>query len=67
MEGLKKKMTYDEMVEVFRNNSLRSVNKVNVGMFAKSLGFHVYKPMIKGRICHFYINEKISLDGNKTK
>ena len=67
MEGLKKKMSYEEMAEHMRKNSLKAVNRVNVGLYAKGLGFRVYKPMIHGQVCHFYINEYLQIDGDKTK
>ena len=59
MEGLKKKMTYTEMAEHMMKNTFRNVNRVNVGLYAKQLGYHVYKSMVDGKVYHFYINEKI--------
>lgn len=58
---LKKKMSYQEMESHMRSNSWswKSVNKVNVGLYAKRLGYEVYKPMINGQVCHFYINKHI--------
>jgi hypothetical protein len=63
MEGLKQKMTYREMADHMSRNSLKTVNRVNVGTYAKRLGYRVYKPMIKGKVCHFYLNEHIESDG----
>lgn len=60
-------MTYPEMADHMGRNSLKTVNRVNVGIYAKRLGYRVYKPMIRGKVCHFYINEYISGDGSKTK
>jgi len=58
---LKKKMSYQEMEGHMRSNSWgwKSVNKVNVGLYAKRLGYEVYKTMINGQVCHFYINKHI--------
>ncbi len=66
MEGLKQKMTYSEMADHMSRNSLKTVNKVNVGIYAKRLGFTVYKPMIDGKVCHYYINEHITPNGKET-
>ena len=57
-DGLKMKMSYQEMEEHMRNNSWKNVNRVNVGLYAKRLGYEVYKPMINGQIFHFYVNEQ---------
>lgn len=51
-------MSYQEMEEHMRNNSWKNVNRVNVGLYAKRLGYEVYKPMINGQIFHFYVNEQ---------
>lgn len=40
-------------------NTYRFVNRVNVGLYAKELGYKVYKPMLCGKVLFFYINEKI--------
>lgn len=53
--GLKIKMSYQEMKEHMRKNSYKNINRVNVGLYAKRLGYEVYKPMIDGRIYHFYV------------
>ena len=55
MNGLKIKMSYQEMKEYMRKNSYKSLNRVNVGLYAKRLGYKVYKPMIDGKIYHFYV------------
>lgn len=60
---LKKKMSYQEMEDHMRKNSWKNVNKVTVGLYAKRLGYEVYKPMINGRICHFYVNRYIEESG----
>lgn len=52
-------MTYQQMAEHMKGNSHKTVNKVNVGLYAKHLGFRVYKPMVNGKILHYYINEYI--------
>lgn len=59
--GLKMKMSYQEMENHMRENSWKSVNRVNVGLYAKRLGYKVYKPMINGRICLLYVNEHIEI------
>lgn len=33
-------------------------NRVSVGKHAKALGYKVYKPMINGKIIHFYLKEE---------
>lgn len=63
MEGLKKKMTFEQMAEHMRRNSYRTVNRVNVGLYAKRHGYTVYKPMIDGKIHFFYVNMDIE-DGD---
>lgn len=54
-DGLKIKMSYREMEGHMRKNSYKIINRVNVGLYAKRLGYKVYKPMINGRIYHFYV------------
>ena len=39
-------------------HTARVVNRVTVGRYARSLGYRVYKPMIKGKIHLFYIREE---------
>lgn len=58
-QGLKMKMSYKEMEEHMRVNSWKTVNRVTVGQYARRLGYKVYKPMINGRVFHFYVNESI--------
>ena len=67
MNGLKKKMSYQEMEDYMSRLSLKIVNYVNVGVYAKQLGYTVYKPMINRRVCHFYVNENINEYGNENK
>ena len=64
MEGLKPKMTYREMAEHMCRHTQLVENKVNVGRYAKRLGYRVYKPMINRRVCHFYLNDHIESNGN---
>lgn len=52
-------MSYKEMEEHMRVNSWKTVNRVTVGQYARRLGYKVYKPMINGRVFHFYVNESI--------
>lgn len=56
---LKPKMTFEEMAEHMKENTYRLVNRVNVGLYAKELGYRTYKPMLNGRVLFFYINENI--------
>lgn len=56
---LKPKMTFEEMARHMEENTYRLANRVNVGLYAKELGYRVYKPMINGQVLFFYINEKI--------
>lgn len=60
-------MSFQEMADHMRKHSLKTINRVNVGVYAKRLGFRVYKPMIDGRIYHFYLNEHIEEDGTQRK
>lgn len=41
-------------------------NRVSVGKHAKALGYKVYKPMINGKIIHFYlkVDKQDSQTGN---
>jgi len=57
---LKPKMTFEEMACHMAENTYRLVNRVNVGLHAKELGYRVYKPMLNGKVLFFYINEKIT-------
>ncbi|NDV80809.1 hypothetical protein [Bacteroides sp. 51] len=56
---LKKRMTFEEMEAHMVENSIKVPNKVSVGKYARELGFSVYKPMVKGKIKFFYINESM--------
>ncbi len=61
-------MTYREMADhMVRHKPLVAENKVTVGKYAKSLGFRTYKPMIRGRVCFFYVNEYIEIDGDANR
>jgi len=53
------KMSYKEMEDYMRITNWKTVNRVNVGQYARRLGYKVYRPMINGRIFHFYVNENI--------
>lgn len=59
---LKNRMTVEEMAEHLTEHTGRFANRVSVGRYAKKLGYTVYKPMINGRICHFYVNPTIKDD-----
>ena len=56
---LKKRMTFDEMAAHLVENTVKVANRVTVGRYARKLGYSVYKPMIKGKIRHCYLNEAI--------
>lgn len=56
---LKQKMTFEEMAHHMQKNTYRLVNRVNVGLYAKELGYRVYKPMLNGRVLFFYIKENL--------
>ena len=51
-------MTYDEMRQHMEKNSFKIPNKVNVGKYARQLGYRVYKPMINGKLNFFYVKMK---------
>ena len=55
---LKKRMTYDEMARHLVATTGKIANRVSVGKHAKALGYKVYKPMINGKIIHFYLKEE---------
>lgn len=62
---LKSRMTVREMSEHLTEHTGKFANRVSVGRYAKKLGYAVYKPMINGRICQFYVNPSIK-DGEET-
>ena len=49
--------------ELLTEHTGKFANRVSVGRYAKKLGYAVYKPMINGRICQFYVNPSIKDDG----
>ena len=57
-------MTVGEMSEHLTEHTGKFANRVSVGRYAKKLGYAVYKPMINGRICQFYVNPSIKDDGD---
>lgn len=56
---LKKRMTFDEMAMHMKQHSFKIPSKVAVGRYAHELGYKVYKPMVKGQLLFFYVNEEI--------
>ena len=48
-------------------NTYRIANRVSVGRYARELGYRVYKPVIEGRACFFYVKESAGGDGNKER
>ena len=59
---LKSRMTVGEMSEHLTEHTGKFANRVSVGRYAKKLGYAVYKPMINGRICQFYVNPSVKDD-----
>ena len=55
---LKSKMTFDEMARHLVATRGMIAIRVSVGKHAKALGYKVYKPMINGKIIHFYLKEE---------
>ena len=55
---LKQKMTFDEMARHLVATTGKIANRVSVGKHAKALGYKVYKPLINGKIIHFYLKEE---------
>lgn len=58
--ALKRKMTFDQMARHMEEHTYKVANRVNVGIYARSLGYHTYKPMIAGKLQFFYVNEAIA-------
>lgn len=56
---LKQRMTFEEMALHMKDHSFKLPSRVTVGKYARELGYKVYKPMIKGKINFFYVNEMI--------
>ena len=59
---LKRTMTFDEMARHMEEHTYRVANRVNVGTYARSLGYHTYKPMIAGKLRFFYVNDAMPDD-----
>ena len=57
---LKRRMSFQEMSQHMIENTSKIANRVTVGMYAKKLGYQVYKPMIDGKIRHYYVNDTIN-------
>lgn len=55
---LKNTMTIEEMTEYMKEHTFILPNRVTVGIFARKLGFKVYKPMRAGRLLHLYVREE---------
>ena len=64
---LKSKMTFEEMARHMEENTYRIVNRGNVGLYARELGYRVYKPMRCGKVLFFYINENIKDNESKNE
>lgn len=62
---LKKRMTYEEMARHLEEKTGKIPSRVNVGKYARENGYKVYKPMLKGRITLFYLNESINESNTK--
>lgn len=52
---LKKSMTIEEMAEHMKEHTFRLPNRVTIGLYAKKLGYQVYKPMRDGKLLHLYV------------
>lgn len=59
---LKRTMTFDEMARHMEEHTYRVPNRVNVGTYARSLGYRTYKPMIAGKLRFFYVNDAMPDD-----
>lgn len=59
---LKRTMTFDQMARHMEEHTYRVANRVNVGTYARSLGYRTYKPMIAGKLRFFYVNDAIVED-----
>jgi hypothetical protein len=57
---LKNRMTVEEMSEHLVEHTGKIANRVTVGRYARKLGYKVYKPMIEGRIRHFYLKDPMA-------
>ena len=55
---LKQTMTFEGMARHLVATTGKIANRVSVGKHAKALGYKVYKPMINGKIIHFYLKEE---------
>ena len=62
---LKAKMTFEEMARHMEEHTYRIANRVNVGRYAREMGYRVYKPMIDGRIYLFYINDALATEKHR--
>jgi hypothetical protein len=57
-------MTFDEMASHLKEHSFKLPGRINVGKYARELGFDVYKPMVRGKILFFYVNNNIPADND---
>ena len=53
-------MTFQEMKMHMETHTTKLANRVTVGLYAKSLGYRVYKPMIAGKLLFYYVNDSFS-------
>lgn len=57
---LKRRMTFDEMAKHMEQHTSKLISRVTVGLYAKSCGYKVYKPMVAGRLMFYYVNDSIT-------
>lgn len=56
-ESLKPRMSDEEMAALMKTVSPVDPNPVNLGKFAKKLGYKRYKQMSNGKLYYYYIKE----------
>lgn len=62
---LKQRMTFEEMSQHMQLSSFKFPSRVNVGRYAKSIGYKVYKPMVNRKVLFFYVKDEQSPLGVK--
>lgn len=60
---LKRTMTFEEMAEYMKEHTFILPNRVTVGVYAKKLGYRVYKPMRAGQLLHLYVLDDLPRQG----
>lgn len=62
---LRNTMTYAEMSRYMQRKTNLAPTKVNIGGYAKKMGYKVYKPTINKKLRFFYVRDK--QDDRKTE